>query len=336
MQMTSVVTRTKRRRVTEETEKGIKAVKRESTPEEEMRRSGRAFGRTQKGRGSSACRHPRRLSSPLSWFPQLLEVTNPKRTEAVGQSSSGETCSKGDEVGDDDDEDDDDDDDDDDDEWEENEEENADDHDGGEEKEKDDEEKSKSPESKSSSDDDYDSDDDNDKSMPTEIKDAYDGDDGDGDERVSSETKDVGEGDDAADSNDSVPAELNGSLNGSHANDSGGNEAPAETTDDSDQASVTEIVDLPAGSDMDKNAILEMKDELGGSVLPAVNDMDENPVLQMIEEIGGNELPAVNNMDENAVLQMIHKPGGNEPAEINNAVDDDNNNGNMISMWPLR
>ncbi|XP_039146782.1 ethylene-responsive transcription factor 5-like [Dioscorea cayenensis subsp. rotundata] len=74
MQMASVVTAMKRRRVTEETEKGIKAVKRESTPEEEMRRSGRLFGRTPKGRDSSACRHPRRslltplLVSPNSWY----------------------------------------------------------------------------------------------------------------------------------------------------------------------------------------------------------------------------------------------------------------------------
>ncbi|XP_039118875.1 uncharacterized protein LOC120255014 [Dioscorea cayenensis subsp. rotundata] len=126
--------------------------------------------------------------------------------------------------------------------------------------------------------------------------------------RESSETKDVGEGDEADNSNESVPAE----PNGSNANDSGGDEVPAETTDDSCQASVTQMVDLPVDNDMDENAFLVMIDELGGNVLTAVNDMDENAVLQMIEEICGNELSTVSDMDENAILQMTEELGGNE------------------------
>lgn len=103
--------------------------------------------------------------------------------------------------------------------------------DDDEEEEKDDEEEqSKSLESKNSSDDDDDSYHDNDKSVAAEIKDAYDGDDGHGGGRVSCETKDVNEGDDAANSNESVPPEPNDSSNGSDADDSGGDEVPAETT----------------------------------------------------------------------------------------------------------
>ncbi|KAH7670198.1 hypothetical protein IHE45_10G009500 [Dioscorea alata] len=81
----------------------------------------------------------------------------------------------------------------------------------------------------------------------------------------------------------------------------------AETTDDSDLVSANQMVNLPAGNDMDENAVLEMMDGLGGNGLPVVNDMDENAALQLLEELGGNELPAVNDMDENAILEMIEE-----------------------------
>ncbi|KAH7687556.1 EREBP-like factor protein [Dioscorea alata] len=77
MQMTSVVSGTKRRRVTEETEKGIKAVKRESSPEEETGQLTPSIWKSvwedSEGKGIFSLPPPSPLSPhPSLGFPQLL------------------------------------------------------------------------------------------------------------------------------------------------------------------------------------------------------------------------------------------------------------------------